>query len=76
VAADAVDMWVVYDHPTDLPDWYVVRRWSVRTDGTLGVDAVCALAPTLELARQAVPAGTVRAAPYPDDDPKICEVWL
>ena len=28
--SDALEMWVVYDHPLDHPDGFIARRWLVR----------------------------------------------
>lgn len=69
-------MFVIYDHPKDFPDNFVVRRWLVT-----GKEQVAALRPhavvaTLEEARASLPAGMNGIGRRSDDDPVIAEVWL
>lgn len=73
----SLDMWVVYDHPTDFPDHFVARRWEVLrqehpTDDVLTADTLEALRFTIEREKFC----TVQLARSPGDDPKIVEVWM
>ena len=66
--------WIVYDHPADCPDHFVVRRWHITTSGLVPgpgwpVDA-------LADARELVPPGLVCIPRHPDDDPAIVEMWI
>lgn len=68
--------WVIYDHPLDYPDHYVVRRWKVLENGELVPDQDCFLAKTLEDARSLVPRGFWWFGRCTNDDPAILEVWI
>ena len=74
---EVLEMWVIYDHPTDMPDYFVVRRWTVfLADGKTEPERECCVANTIEQARQHVPQGKYNIGRYRQDDPKIAEVWL
>lgn len=66
-------MWLVFDHPLDYPEHYVVRvsfgPWSEKRA------LLCA---TLEQARHAArcEGACVKLPRYPEDDPKLLEVWI
>lgn len=75
VTADLLSLWVIYDHPRDHPDNFVVRRQQVGPDGAIA-STVFVLADSLEEARRFVPAGRVNIGRYEQDDPVIAEVWL
>lgn len=82
-------MFVIYKHPRDFADKWVVREWSIgepqderwrdMPDSGTGICArisphsVCE---TLEKARESVPGGFVQTFPNAADDPVIHEVWL
>ena len=68
-----LQQWVVYGHPRDYREGYVVRQWEVGPARVTPGQAQTA--PTLEAARELVPAGLVRVPRAPDDDPAIVEVW-
>lgn len=68
-------MWVIYEHPLDFPQSYVVRRVEVFA-GKLVYDAICTLHHSLEDARAALPEGLFCIGQQPDDDPSIRETWL
>lgn len=76
---DRFEMWTIYDHPSDYPDWFVVRcSW---VEGNLAESAYVmaanmATANTLEAARACIPPGLHCAVRRPDDDPVIVETWL
>jgi hypothetical protein len=66
-------IWVIYDHPRDYPEHYVVR---VAYGGWQ--EARVQLAGTIELARQAAltEGASVRLARFPGEDPVIAETWI
>jgi len=73
---DPLDLYVIYDHPKDHPNNFVVRRWKLAADGTLTAENDCFLAGTIDDARSFVPRGLVHIPRYPQDDPVITEVWM
>lgn len=66
-----IELWVIYDHPTDYPEHFVVRRWVNNK-----ADNVCQLADTLEQARSIIPRDLVCIPRAPGDDGVIAECWL
>jgi hypothetical protein len=70
-APEGLSLWVIYDHPSDYPNHYVVRRWV----GSFP-DEECGLFERLADARRHVPPGSVKIEPADNDDPKILEIWL
>jgi len=74
----ALDMWVVYDHPSDYPDAFVARRhlaFGGSPDGTPTRDVI--IAADLDAVRTALALrGLVQLARMPEDHPVIVEVWL
>lgn len=72
----ALSMWVIYDHPTDYPEFFVARRHEVRAAGPVATDE-CFFTESLEYLRQTmVMRGLTVLARLKGDDPKIIEVWL
>lgn len=67
-------LWVIYEHPDDHPEGYVLRRWLMSGD-SLQPGAASRHA-TLDEAREALPPG-VEPAPKTGipEDPTIIEVW-
>ena len=66
-------VWIVYDHPRDHPNHFVVRvAWGPWYESRIQ------LAPTLELVRTAVQMEGASGffAPSPGDDPVIKETWI
>lgn len=78
-----LSVYVIYDHPRDLPDWFVVRPWDVvdgkarmRT-GKLRGEPVAGLFRQLDDARAYCEQfGLTKMARSPDDDPTVVETWL
>ncbi len=67
----ALSLYVVYDHPSDFPHSFVVRRFEFdQPKELLGV------APSLELARLLIPKGLVCLHRLDQDERQIAEVWL
>lgn len=71
-------MLVIYDHPTDLPDGFVMRAHHVLSDGShvAEKEAIVYDAPTLESVRELVPHGMINIGRSSSDDSKIVEVWV
>ena len=65
-------IWVVYDHPSNWPDWYVARCWKGETptgDMMLNRD--------LDDLRDALEQkGLVHLDRMEGDDPVILETWI
>ena len=76
-----MDMWVIYNHPKDYPNNFVVRLWKIENAQVThvvispSIDNV-KLTTTLKEARAAVPKGKTKIPRYDDDDPVIVEVWI
>lgn len=66
-------IWVIYDHPKDHPDHFVVRRWY-----GLFPDNVVDSFDTLVSAREYIAwqGGCAAMKRFDDDDPVIVETWL
>ena len=72
----ALTMWTVYDHPRDVPDVYVARRWSIGRDG-VRAERLSITAGSIELLRDHLGAvGLTRLERSPHDDPVIMECWI
>jgi hypothetical protein len=68
-------LWVIYDHPLDYPNHWVVRA-HVVFPGITGVSHHAYLYSSLEEARRALPPGLVKCNRHPTDDPQIFETWI
>lgn len=72
---DELNQWIVYDHPTDYPNVWVARRWTVSARGVTPTDDV-RTADTVEELRQPLrDAGLIMLTRSPEDDPAISEIW-
>lgn len=71
----ALTLWVIYDHPVDHPESFVVRPQEVVA-GQVVPGVAHRLAETLEDARASLPDGLFCLGRMPDDDPVIVEVWV
>lgn len=71
-------VYVVYEHPTDAPDDFVIRKWECRAQEPKALEVV-AQNPSYDVAiaqlHEKVP-GLACVLPDKDDDPKVKEVWL
>lgn len=67
----ALEIWVVYDSPIDLPGRFVARKW-------LNDQATPELlqATSLDDLRGKLPQGLFRIERDPTDDAKIVESWI
>lgn len=75
--AQVLDMWVVYDHPTDFPDKFVARRWEIRreehpTDDVLTANSLEQLRLTIQREKFC----SVQLPRFENDDPVIVEAWI
>lgn len=73
--SEQLTQFVVYDHPKDYPEGFVVRQWIIQR----GSDPIAGQAvggPTLESVRAAIPRDKVRLERDPSDDPSIFETWI
>ena len=69
-------LWVVYDHPLDLPSWFVARRW-ILADGEARPDVTVMTSKSLpDLQRRLARMGLVAIDRAAEDDEKIVETWL
>lgn len=65
-------VWVVYDHPSDCPDYYVARLWQGET-----ATGVAIIDRDLERLRDTLEEmGLVHLDRMEGDDPVILETWL
>jgi hypothetical protein len=72
---DFLQMWVVYNNPSDYPGKWVVRLYLVGRGGA-SVPAGAVVADTLEGVRAAIPPGLQRLERHSADDPVVYEVWV
>lgn len=71
----ALTMYAVYDHPSDHPDYFVVRPWDI-VRGEVTPRLAAGLFRQLEDARAwCQQFGLVRLERQEGDDPCIVEVW-
>lgn len=72
-----IDCWVIYDHPSDYSEYWVVRAW--RTENGTHEPGRVRLANTLWEARGLIPIARHGLSCFPraaDDDPAVYETWL
>jgi hypothetical protein len=69
-------MYVVYCRPSDFPNSFVVRRFTVGDRGTVPDPLPFAVGNTLEAVRAVVPFGLYRMDRWRLDEPQIVEFWL
>lgn len=76
VTKDSLIIYVIYEKPIDYPEEYVIRRHIV-TAGVVELEAwIYGKAPTLEAARDLLPADLYCLKRHPQDDAVIKETWL
>ncbi len=75
--AEPLVMFVIYDHPKDMPDFFVARRWFVLKGKEEPIaDGLVFYAEELAALREMLPPGLVMLARCDGDDPTILETWL
>lgn len=81
---DALPIWTIYDHPSDFPNGYVIRKsysWSMVWPNGKRVPASCqrggVVYDSLKLARHHCESlGATCIGRQPGDDPVIVECWI
>lgn len=68
--------WAVYDHPTDYPEFYVARRWLLRSGKVLRTDMILKEEDVEVLRYKLLEQGLTKFPRHEQDDPKIMEIWL
>lgn len=72
-------LYVIYDHPDDYPDHFVVRRFSIEGEGAKARTVpreIVAVVSSLKKARNHVPEGAINLGRFEQEDSKILESWL
>jgi len=70
-----MELFTIYDKPTDEPDKFVLRRWTI-VGSKPTPDAEYQTADSLEDIRKLLPPGLSCMSRNPTDDPKIVETWI
>lgn len=73
--SDYVQMWVLYERPTDYPNGFVGRLHLVGLNGYGPTDRVV-FGETLDSVREQLPPGLVNIGRASEDEPQIAEAWL
>jgi hypothetical protein len=72
-----LELWVVYKHPRDYPNSWVVRRqWTMDNGQILAEATPRAVGPSLEAVRTCIPDWLACLGRETNDDPAIHEVWI
>ena len=66
-----MELWVVYEHPSDYPNKFVARKFVLDQP-----TAEIVIGGTIEEARLGIPKGLTRFLPDKEDDECIVEIWL
>lgn len=70
---DALTFWVIYDHPLDFPEWYVLRAQWVNRQGTI-ISQEAWFAKTIDELHSILPMYSLTR--MPETTPGIAEVWM
>lgn len=74
---DVIKHFVIYNSPLDYPGLWVLRAWYIFQGNPEPVPSAGVLTfETLEDARNVLPWGSIRLDRYPEDDPRIHEIWV
>ena len=75
---EKMTQYVIYKHPGDHPDKFVVRRWLVHfeTPPRIERESEAIVVNDLEAARDMIPEGFILLGRMEGDDPAIQEVWI
>jgi hypothetical protein len=73
---EALSIWVVYDHPTDWPRYFVARRHVAYGEQAGPTESVILDVDLARLRRALMVKGLTRLDRMPGDDPVIMETWL
>lgn len=69
-----ITLYAIYEHPSDLPEGYVVRQWLIGAGETQPGDATRHV--SLAEARASLPPGAEQVGGVGPDDPTIIETWM
>jgi hypothetical protein len=69
-----LNMWTIYDNPSDYPGKFVVRRWIVKGPLEAADDVI--VCDTLEEARSKIPEGLVGVPRAYEDALCTVETWF
>ena len=69
-------MHVIYDHPKDFPDHFVVREHYITAGGKCLPSLISHQFDTLDDARESVRYCRICIPRHPDDDKPIVESWI
>jgi|GEM_PF-1532590 hypothetical protein len=75
-AANKLMLWVVYDHPSDYPQYYAARPWTHDNKGNYRKCDIVILASTINSVRNLLPHGLFRIDKQINDPHPIVEIWL
>lgn len=70
------ELFVIYRHPRDFPNHWVVRAQAVAPGGRVIAGTFGTLCDSLGEAREEIPEGLACIGRMDDDDPAIYEVWI
>ena len=77
IPVDALAIWVIYDHPDDYPDHFVLRPQFAVRSGDVVIHPLAWTSAEIEPLREVMrEMGKVQMARHADDDPKIVETWI
>ena len=68
-------IWTIYDHPLDLPDYFVARKWLCSPHGPEATDEVL-MDTDLNRLRAKLPPMLYCMPRKEKDDPVIIETWI
>lgn len=72
---DVLEMWIVYDSPTDYPGVFVARKWRIVPGDLPMLSSEVITATSLPAMRAALPLGLVNIGRMEADEAQIVEVW-
>lgn len=70
-----MEIWVVYENPSDYPGKYVLRRQTAEK-GSISKDSECVVKDSYEELIEHIPQGKTRINRDLQDDPVIMETWI
>jgi len=73
---EALEMWVIYDHPKDYPNSFIARRWLVDDKGERFTGDIINANSLEKLRIVLINIGKTCINRDPNDDPVIVETWL
>jgi hypothetical protein len=76
IPEDALALWVIYDHPRDYPDYYVLRP-QIVAGAKVVTSTVAWTSKSVEALREVMEDMGLHCMPrQDDDDPVIVETWI